>query len=1046
MPKRPASRLRQRKINPLSDHLVLNGYLIHLFGKSSFKEFQPLLGGVKEGFDEEGHSHVFYALISQKDLKIPIGKLEKYDSNLKSYVDHINQRRDKPIIPKYFQHLALLFTETFLDRYFEDPVKLLNELNDYAADLENNEIFFARDDLTKLAFWMATGSGKTPLMHINYLQFMCYNKGHHKIKLDNIILVTPNEGLSNQHIEEMRLSSIPCGLFDNAGKGIFSSFVEPNQVQVIDIYKLTDEKKGQGVTVDVEYFGSANLVFVDEGHKGSGGEKWRRFREFVAEEGFTFEYSATFGQAVAAAARDTEALIEEYGKAILFDYSYKYFYNDGYGKDYRILNLKENVTDTSQDMLMLANLISFYEQVLVFEDNLETFAEYNIEKPLWIFVGSKVKGQKEQSDIRTIVFLLAKVLKNEGNWTIGSIQRILEGKSGLIDKNDRDIFSPTYPDTKLRYIRELGLSPDEIYRGILLNVFNAPTSATLHLVNLKKAQGEIALRSGTSEFFGVINIGDDAEFLKLIRDNEKAIPVESDEMSSSLFASINRPNSRVNILIGAKKFIEGWNSWRVSNMGLLNIGKKEGSQIIQLFGRGVRLRGKGFSLKRSSALMDDSPPEYLKILETLGIFGIKANYMDQFREYLENEGVRTENYIPIEVPIEINEVYLKRGLLITHVEKEKFKQEQLFHLEANKMIEASIDLTPKVDIIVSQKNVLESDPSDNPSREIDRKYLDIIDWNKIYFALLDYRKSKGWSNLLFTKDVLKDIIKRELYTLYCPVAYIEPQKFEDIGRLEEIIENILKRYIQKFYDYNKNHWIQDNMNVKSLDCDNGNLTFEKYLVNVKEDEPWAISEVESIAESRSENNQATYIKNVYFDRHLYQPLLTKCHIQSDKLNIQPQGLNDGERQFIWDLKSHIENHSSNFHDKEIFILRNLPRIGIGFFETSYFYPDFIMWINHGEKQNIIFVDPKGLVHMNCNIFDEKIQLHQQIKELEKRLSGKTGAQKVILDSFIVSVTSYQEIRDAFGWRTRGELESKYGILFQEDDHYIEKMMNIILNN
>ncbi|WP_287155753.1 hypothetical protein, partial [Candidatus Solincola tengchongensis] len=33
-------------------------------------------------------------------------------------------------------------------------------------------------------------------------------------------------------------------------------------------------------------------------------------------------------------------LTAEYGKAIVFDYSYKYFYGDGFGKDFRILNLK----------------------------------------------------------------------------------------------------------------------------------------------------------------------------------------------------------------------------------------------------------------------------------------------------------------------------------------------------------------------------------------------------------------------------------------------------------------------------------------------------------------------------------------------------------------------------------------------------------------------------------------------------------------------------------------------------------------------------------
>ena len=87
--------------------------------------------------------------------------------------------------------------------------------------------------------------------------------------------------------------------------------------------------------------------------------------------------------------------------------------------------------------------------------------------------------------------------------------------------------------------------------------------------------------------------------------------------------------------------MEGWNSWRVSNMGLLNIGRQEGSQIIQFFGRGVRLRGKGFSLKRSAAL-DGTHPEHMRLLETLNIFAVRANYMAQFRDYLEKEGVETE--------------------------------------------------------------------------------------------------------------------------------------------------------------------------------------------------------------------------------------------------------------------------------------------------------------------------------------------------------------------------------------------------------------------
>ena len=65
------------------------------------------------------------------------------------------------------------------------------------------------------------------------------------------------------------------------------------------------------------------------------------------------------------------------------------------------------------------------------------------------------------------------------------------------------------------------------------------------------------------------------------------------EFGDSLFRGLNDDTSTVNLLVGAKKFTEGWSSWRVSSMGLMNIGRNEGAQIIQLFGRGVRLKEQG---------------------------------------------------------------------------------------------------------------------------------------------------------------------------------------------------------------------------------------------------------------------------------------------------------------------------------------------------------------------------------------------------------------------------------------------------------------------
>ena len=118
------------------------------------------------------------------------------------------------------------------------------------------------------------------------------------------------------------------------------------------------------------------------------------------------------------------------------------------------------------------------------------------------------------------------------------------------------------------------------------------------------------------------------------------------EFSGSLFHEINKPHSTVNVLIGSKKFTEGWNSWRVSTMGLMNVGQTEGSQIIQLFGRGVRLKGYDLSLKRSGKTQlpeDVTRPKHIGVLETLSIFGIRADYMAQFRDFLEEEGLPTND-------------------------------------------------------------------------------------------------------------------------------------------------------------------------------------------------------------------------------------------------------------------------------------------------------------------------------------------------------------------------------------------------------------------
>ena len=233
--------------------------------------------------------------------------------------------------------------------------------------------------------------------------------------------------------------------------------------------------------------------------------------------------------------------------------------------------------------------------------------------------------------------------------------------------------------------------------------FTRPPAAACISPTCAASEGELGLKaSGSDDYFGLIYVGDTSRFKNLVAANAPNIVVEEDAISGSLFDGIGEPDTTIETLIGARRFIEGWNSWRVSNMGLLNIGRSEGSQIIQLFGRGVRLRGRDMSLKRTSAL-DGDHPSHVGLLETLNIFAVRANYMAQFRDYLEREGIATEK--PEELPLFIrpNPDFLNKGLLIPQVDDGRdFAAEAQLALERDPGVGAvRVDVAARVHSLAS---------------------------------------------------------------------------------------------------------------------------------------------------------------------------------------------------------------------------------------------------------------------------------------------------------------------------------------------------------
>lgn len=342
----------------LEKSLLLNKHFLFLFGTENFSDLKRELENKQEGFDRDGKSYFSDVLIGLDKLRIPPEDILRYDQAIKEYSERLSRNRRENINLKYFQYLSVTFSEVFLDKYFNRRQEFLGALNSF-VDILNSEIIkpedqfahFDETDLKKLAYWMATGSGKTLIMHINYWQFLKYKTE----RLDNIILITPNEGLSRQHCNEMQRSGIVSQLYSENTSNLS---LYQDEVLVIDIYKLTEEKRGGGVRVEVDYFEGKNLVFIDEGHKGQATEEktWKNLREKLGTTGFIFEYSATFGQVIGPKDRD---LLEEYSKAIIFDYSYKYFYTDGYGKDFYVYNLSEkSFQEKFRDIILTGNLLS----------------------------------------------------------------------------------------------------------------------------------------------------------------------------------------------------------------------------------------------------------------------------------------------------------------------------------------------------------------------------------------------------------------------------------------------------------------------------------------------------------------------------------------------------------------------------------------------------------------------------------------------------------------------------------------------------------------
>jgi hypothetical protein len=484
-----------------------------------------------------------------------------------------------------------------------------------------------------------------------------------------------------------------------------------------------------------------------------------------------------------------------------------------------------------------------------------------------------------------------------------------------------------------------------------------------------------------------------------------------------------------------------------------------------LFGRGVRLKGYGISLKRSGKAQlpeEVERPKHIGILETLGIFGIHADYMAQFREFLKEEGMpenddRIEFLLPvikslgtqplrmIRLKKSINGVSTEFGDAFRKLGPIPTVQQPPDYLQKNQVV---LNWYPKIEAMKSG-GLVGGDVETTPNQtHLTPRHVAFLNLDRVYFELERFKAERGWYNLNVTRSGIgKLLADQSWYQLLIPAEELAFDDYDKVAVWEEIAMALLKKYTERYYTFSKREWELPHLEYQDLTeydpnmLGAGNAPSDPYYrILIDQSQVEIVAKLEELKGLIERGDFKPWefrtIKAIWFGRHLYQPLL---YLHEKIVEITPVPLNRGERQFVEDLREFHDNDGGFFARKELYLLRNLSKgRGVGFFEAGNFHPDFILWLLVDGKQHVIFVDPKGI--RNVGSTDPKIHFYQTIKEIESRLADPN----VHLHSFIVSNTPSHTMR--LLWGIEKSKMVAWHVVFQEEDKetYVHSMLETAL--
>ncbi|TPH69732.1 restriction endonuclease subunit R [Helicobacter pylori] len=809
--------------------------------------------------------------------------------------------------------------------------KKLNPLLKGYFKVENHCVSF-ENFINRLAFYMATGSGKT-IVIIKLVELLSVAMGMGLIPKKNIMFFSANENLIKQFEKEIEkynrgkdfskqidfknLKEVTHQDFHRAPKGFFEKIA-------LFYYRadlMNDEESKENLLSYKDYWDNGeNYVILDEAHKGNKSESKRQaIFSLLSLKGFLFNFSATFTE-------ESDLITSVYNLSV------GEWVKLGYGKESVLLKKNNlNAFKDSKDLNDREKEIALLKALLLLGMQKRYKIEGYFHDPLMLVFTHSVNVKN--SDAEIFFKTLARVIENDnGNDFVKAKEDLLEEIKDpeFLFSDDKD------KDYKVKVFKEGLKSMD--FKGLKEEVFYARNGHIEVIINPKNNQ-EIAFKLNTSDkVFCLIKIGDITEW---ICEKLKSVKVVSKNLSfkeESYFSQIDR--SSINILVGSRTFETGWDSTRPSVILFLNIGLDDDAKklVKQSFGRGVRIESVKNQRQRLAYLdIDETIKENLKpnatILETL--FVIPTNHASleailKIQKESENRGENRGSWREIK----LEKTPIKHALFVPCYRKEPTSILKIPENASFKMSEKNFkDLKEYFNLMNEKHFILKHEIYDPKDYAMLKDMIQKAHFKKVstwHYKDLDYMiseiKGKLYPNQKVPKDEFNALDSEKI--VHFKRIKVKADKQEALVKtIQEVKEHapldketLIKKIAQGEIDpYDTEKHKQDKTFkvdgaellklkehyytplIKAKDCD-----WLKHVVKVK-------SEIDFLQELQDQETTKTLQENYDF----------------------------------WAF-SKIDEHLDNLF---------IPYINDA--AERCFFPDFIFWLQKGDTQIICFIDPKG---------------------------------------------------------------------------------------